>query len=393
VVIVGGGPAGLAAAIEARRAGFDALVLELRGRERNRPNTPAVNLTTLNYLARLGLDMADGHIVSYVRRYDAITPHGKRSYSVPPPRLNPASSNASVVDLLWNFAWPRATLPINELERGLIHVGESQQVGIQFNTAVTGISSHPDGVIVRAVQGGKQVDFTGDLAIVATGAGGELRDTFGVAFDPVGPTTTMLSTVLDHPGDGVLLNVQLAGANGFTSWTRLDAKQGTGILAELSPGTQLGSNAEREQLARSTAHFLGAPAAPFLTPPTVFELSNRQTTRDGKPTVLFAPRVLGIGDAVRVVPTFLGLGLQSALKDSVRLGQLFARLAKQPGFTSAGSQRAIARFDRETTRASARLLTRGVDRMKQHLATGGRAKVTPAAASGGADRSLVPASP
>src|SRR5687767_685793 len=127
VIVIGGGPAGLAAAIEARLNGAKrVIVIESRGEKRGRPNMLALRRRTVDYLARLGVDVGKtitpvSKLFSVTNKDDQVAVTHLPKMTVDPRRATTGFAdlarrkNGEMVDAL-----PMALMPINTMEEALM---------------------------------------------------------------------------------------------------------------------------------------------------------------------------------------------------------------------------------------------------------------------------------
>ena len=136
VVVVGAGPAGSAAAIAARDAGFDVLLVDKATFPRDKTCGDGLTTGALRLLEHLGLDL--GALPSYasVRETVLVSPSG-RQVAVPLPN---GGQYAGVV--------PRA-----DLDAALLRLAHRRGAHTREGAALTGLTVHADGVTVELADG------------------------------------------------------------------------------------------------------------------------------------------------------------------------------------------------------------------------------------------------
>jgi len=347
VVVVGGGPAGLAAAIEAKLEGAGrVLVVEKRDEERRRVQSLNLRKGTLDNLARLGVSLTDGQegrLLServIMNDLDGV----RSSQRIRAPKIDAARATHRVEDLLRKGGGPVAVVSVNELEHALIASAERHGVELRFEDEVHGVLPRGDRSQLQTQEG----TVNTRLVIVADGARSATRALLGIGeVRYPGKSTRIMGGTFVQPGLGQSISRRLVGTDGIsTTVAKLGGEQ-SGILAEVPPGMMFRDDAAREAWFRHAAGLVGVSGALSL-PPSEFEvaLSNAERVRHGDQVFL-------IGDAARTTHVLTGLGVNWALRDAARVGSLVRRL--RLAHSVAESRRAKDWFARETMTASLRL--------------------------------------
>jgi geranylgeranyl reductase family protein len=159
VLVVGAGPAGVAAGLEARRLGLDAIVVDKAAFPRDKTCGDGLTTGALRLLDRLGFDVRA--LPSWVGITDTVlvSPSG-REVEVP---LPPDGAYAGVV--------PRA-----ELDAALVEHARAQGVDVRERTAVTEVTDGGDAVAVTFADGTR---MTAGFVIAADGHWSPVRRLIG----------------------------------------------------------------------------------------------------------------------------------------------------------------------------------------------------------------------
>ena len=159
LLVVGAGPAGIAAALEAPRRGLDALVVDKASFPRDKTCGDGLTTGALRLFEQLGFDVRS--LPSWVAITDTVlvSPTG-REVEVP---LPPDGAYAGVV--------PRA-----ELDAALVEHARAQGVDVREGVAVTGVHEHDDRVTVTLADGS---DVEARFVIAADGHWSPVRHLVG----------------------------------------------------------------------------------------------------------------------------------------------------------------------------------------------------------------------
>lgn len=348
VVVVGGGPAGLAAAIEARLHGAErVVVLEKRGAKRSRLQVLALRPRTLDNLARLGINLGPGGPIRMLTKIETINDLAQTRETTPVRSPSPAAHRATShwADLLHSKS--AALVSINTLEDALAQSARRQGVDIRYEAGVTNVlNEHDSATAIATGADGHEMRVSGKLIIISDGARSALRPRLGVGTSTVeGLSTRIVGGVFAEPGDGALISRRMPG-NGVESvrTVRLGAEH-IGVLAEVSPATLSISPQVLEAWYRTRAGEVGV-LGPLLLAPAEFEVSLQRADR-----AVVGRHIVLIGDSVRTTHVFTGLGVNFALRDAMRAGELVARISRS-GTTASETTRALQTFGRVTQRAT-----------------------------------------
>jgi menaquinone-9 beta-reductase len=131
VLVVGAGPAGAAAGLDARRRGLDVLVVDKATFPRDKTCGDGLTTAALRFLEQLGIDLRTLPGYMPVRETVLVSPSG-RQVSLP---LPPEGDHAAVV--------PRV-----ELDAAIVAKARESGVEVRDGTAVTGVEVASDGVSV-----------------------------------------------------------------------------------------------------------------------------------------------------------------------------------------------------------------------------------------------------
>lgn len=187
IVIIGGGPSGLAAAIWAKRAAVAAnvdlpvTIIEQRSRDSDYPahgtqkpwgtrfNALSISPSSMNNLAALGVDFDNSVETTRWVHNKFHLPDGEATRFVThrcavPGKASQDSKGAWVLPQV-------ANMRLGVLENRLLHTAENLGVEIVWMTKAIGFTDCPDGTMIEAVdKAGSSIDFPAWLCVVADGS-------------------------------------------------------------------------------------------------------------------------------------------------------------------------------------------------------------------------------
>lgn len=366
VVVVGGGPAGLAAAIEAKKNGAQkVIVIEKRGRERGRVQMLNFQPGTLHNLAGLGVEMKPDQNITFLKRKAALLSNGATALEekIGAVKIDAGRARHTIGDMLRGNARQAAIMSTNALEAELISAAEKAGVELLFDTDVAAVGHAPHEAWAEIA--GKRI--SGEMLVISDGAHSNARKSLGIRTVTYGKKTRLMGGVFSTPGQHEVLSAKNREGGENLGVAKLGGHATTGVLAEVPTGTELADEASRNAWLGTMAKKVGTEGA-LLYPAGEFDvqLSNAERVVEGE-------RIFLIGDAARTTHVFTGLGVNWALRDAARFGELVRRVLRSPG----GRRKANSWFSKETMAASYRLHQRAWKVFDNRLAKGIPAGATP----------------
>ena len=301
VLVVGAGPAGLAAAVTLAQAGVDHVVLDQLGEAANTSRAAVVHARTLEVLDELGVTdelIAKGEIMGRFRMYD-----GARTLA-----------SIGFGDLPTRYPFT-LMVPQDVTEATLLATLRSLGGDVHRPHSVTTVDNRADGVTVTTADGHT---ITADYVIGADGMHSVVREQAGIGF-----------TGASYPESFVLADVRMAWPVSRTDVTMHLSAEGVTVVAPL-PDNRF----------RVVATVAEAPEHPSIAdiqeilrargPQGTIEVrevlwSSRFHVHHRVADRYRAGRVLLAGDAAHVHSTAGGQGMNTGIQDAVVLGRLLAR--------------------------------------------------------------------
>ncbi|MDH4364824.1 MAG: geranylgeranyl reductase family protein [Acidimicrobiia bacterium] len=303
VVVIGAGPAGAAAAIEAARAGASVTVFEKSAHGRDKVCGDGLTPRAIRALLDLGIDLAPSHRIDGLRMIAGRT---TRELDWPGGRF-PA----------YGGVWPR-----RHLDAALIDAAAEAGAKVVFETEARPVIDGSGRV--TGVRAGERTVGAG-LVVAATGAPGEVARMLGAERDPDEPFGLAIRTYAETPRHGdrlieaclSLRDAQGTAVPGY-GWM-FPAGDGTvnigvGALSTMKGFRKLNLNAllgtYRAQVAEPWQ--LG----PYLTRPRAWRLPMSAQRRHG-------PGWVAVGDAAGLVNPMNGEGIDYGLESGMLAARLF----------------------------------------------------------------------
>jgi 2-polyprenyl-6-methoxyphenol hydroxylase-like FAD-dependent oxidoreductase len=180
VVVVGAGPAGLAAAISLARLGIETMLVERRAELSSLPRATAVSLRSMELIRSWGVEDAirAGGVDVEWRGWQSHTLAGVAAGSMWPVGL-PTREQSAVLS-----PTAPACVPQDHLEPVLLeHLRSRGAARVHLHTEVVGVEQAPDGVevVLRDVASGDQRTVGARYLIAADGAHSRIRTALGIA--------------------------------------------------------------------------------------------------------------------------------------------------------------------------------------------------------------------
>jgi putative polyketide hydroxylase len=316
VLVVGAGPAGLAAAIELADRGVDTLVIERRAPDgSDHPRATAISRRTMATLRRWGLEDAV-HRAGFAADY---------AMSIRPSLVEREVKRIPLPDHVWACAQDHLA-PI--ITNRAIAAGAT----VRFHAELEGLAMHADGVTatVNALPAGGSEIVRAQFVIGADGAHGVVRRLAGVGMARRGDFGDWLSILFHAPvrdyvdsppcvvyGIGDPSSFEIAHRHdhrGIVTPTDAADRWIRGLKWHPEAGEQLSDYTE----ARCTSIVRDAVGVANL-PVTVAHVQPFRMTA-GMADTFRTGRVVLAGDAAHVFPPSTGMGMNLAIEDGIALG-------------------------------------------------------------------------
>ncbi|SFL89323.1 NAD(P)/FAD-dependent oxidoreductase [Geodermatophilus ruber] len=305
VLVVGGGPAGTATALAARRTGASVLVLDRADFPRDKVCGDGIAAETLDVLAGLGVDPA-----AVVAGYP------------PVPRLALRSPGGATVDRA--TARPSFVVPRRVLDERLLAAARAG--GAQFRRhTVRGVHAGPDGVVVDGIRAGVLVGADGAESVVrrALRLGSNRADRLAVAIRGYAPELP------GRAGTQLLVTTEQRWPAYAWSFPLGDGRANVGY------GELVSGGATRAALVAGLYRLLPGVAPGPLRAHRLPLSTGRPRLPDG--------RVLLAGDAASLVNPLTGEGIYYAVLSGALAGQAAAAGAGAGARYRAAMRRRLAR--------------------------------------------------
>lgn len=205
VVIIGGGPVGLVAALALKRAGFNVTVLEKATELHAEPRASTFHAPTLELLDRLGLT---------ARLLDEGRPAPQWQYQIAETGERVVFDYGVIADLT---PYPfRLQCEQFRLVRAAGEALEREAPGtVRFGAEASSITQDADGVTVHFRQTDRLETLRSDWAIAADGASSMVRTALGIGFEGETYPAVSFTVGISYPFDTALKT--LVGVNYFWS--------------------------------------------------------------------------------------------------------------------------------------------------------------------------------
>ena len=177
VIVIGGGPAGAAAAIEAARGGASVRVFEKAARGRDKVCGDGLTPRAVSALADLGISLDGAHRIDGLRMIA-----GRTARELPWPSTGRFAPHGAV--------WPR-----RRLDAHLIAAAGEAGAELEFNSEALPIFE--DGRVIGVEANGQR--WSSDLVVVASGAPGAVARMLGAERDPDEPFGLAIRTYAESP--------------------------------------------------------------------------------------------------------------------------------------------------------------------------------------------------
>ena len=177
VIVIGGGPAGAAAAIEAARGGASVRVFEKAARGRDKVCGDGLTPRAVSALADLGISLDGAHRIDGLRMIA-----GRTARELPWPSTGRFAPHGAV--------WPR-----RRLDAHLIAAAGEAGAELEFNSEALPILE--DGRVIGVEANGQR--WSSDLVVVASGAPGAVARMLGAERDPDEPFGLAIRTYAESP--------------------------------------------------------------------------------------------------------------------------------------------------------------------------------------------------
>ena len=318
VIIVGGGPAGLAMAIELGSRGINCRLIERNDRSGVAPRAKTTNIRTREHLRRWGIAdrLAEaspfgvdypGNILFVTKLGGKLVTRFEHGFGTNPARDQRYSEHAQ---------W----IPQYKLEGVLLeHALTLPSVKIDFGTELHGIAQFDDGVVacVRDVVSGAGTTISADYLVGADGSGSTTRKLIGVKMIGTHGLSRNYNTIFEAPGlaeahdHGPAIQVWQLDRDMPSLIGPMDVDDRWFFVPTgLEAGVELAEEDMPDIIRRST----GIDLPYRVLSSEVWVASSLLAERYSK------GRVFLIGDACHLHPPFGGYGMNMGIADSVDLG-------------------------------------------------------------------------
>jgi 2-polyprenyl-6-methoxyphenol hydroxylase-like FAD-dependent oxidoreductase len=316
-VVIGGGPAGLSAALAAKKNGATrVLVLESRTGERARNNVLLLDSGIVAALQELGVDVS--HFTP-ATDFTFIDADAGLLYQFPlAADLNPRGQSS-----VWSM-FPRRTpcadVLISELEQVLLQaIADEPGIDLLQGVEISLIEKSGMHRVSFSYQGGEYSVEPGVIAI-CDGARSSTLEKLGVQRLGTPRQEVAMVANFHQPGKG---QIKFERADRSEEVLALCSKRGTTITVRMPLDTVLADfddSAQRIEFMRHHARKVGVEGE-FISEPMVVEISHGKADRCQLGNGIFV-----LGDAARTATPRLGLGVNWAIRDAIRLGKLLPRI-------------------------------------------------------------------
>ena len=304
VLIVGAGPAGLAAAVTLAQAGVEHVVLDQLGEAGNTSRAAVVHARTLEVLDELGVTdelIAKGEILGRFRMFD-----GSRTIA-----------SIGFDDLPSRYPFT-LMVPQDVTEATLLAKLRSLGGDVHRPHAVTTVDNRADGVAVTTSDG---QTITADYVIGADGMHSVVREQVGIGF-----------TGASYPESFVLADVRMTWPVPRTDVTMHLSAEGITVVAPLPDNrfrvVATVADAPQHPSIEDVQQILRARGPQGTIEVTEVLWSSRFHVHHRVADRYRAGRVLLAGDAAHVHSPAGGQGMNTGIQDAVALGALLVRVLK-----------------------------------------------------------------